>query len=61
MLLFFILLHSMRFDLEFLDSDNTKLFGSNHIDYQFAPYGFYPYGREIYGSVTLNRTKGCQQ
>lgn len=44
-LLIFIFFKNFLADLEFVNTDIINDFGGLKIQYEFAPFGFYPYGR----------------
>ena len=46
--------------LEFLDKIDIDGFKNSKVDYEMASFGYYPFGREIYGVVLNERSLGCK-
>lgn len=51
LVLFLLVSHLLLGSLEFLDKMDIDSFKDSEVSYEMASFGFYPFGREIYGIV----------
>lgn len=54
-----LLTHATFQTLQFMTKPQTKKYGSAQIPYKTAPFGKFPYGRELYGSLYHTKSSGC--
>lgn len=56
---FLLLTQIVKSDLTFVKDSQLKKFGSKSISYTLAPYGKFPYGRELFGKLSYEHNSGC--
>lgn len=57
--LFIMFLSMMESKLLFLKKDDQNSYGRGDIKYELAPFGKFPYGRELYGTLHYENVDGC--
>lgn len=54
-----LLTHVTFQTLQFMTIAQTKKYGAPQINYEIAPFGKFPYGRELYGALYYEKSAGC--
>lgn len=57
--LFLLLISPLCATLSFIKDSQARKFGSSSISYTIAPFGKFPYGRELFGKLSYDFKSGC--
>jgi hypothetical protein len=50
---------SVSGNLSFIKDSQSRRFGSSSVSYSLAPFGKFPYGRELFGKLSYDFKSGC--